>query len=475
MTDSTSYQSEDSATQLGLISISPTSVRFGVDSSNVVSETSRGRPSVRIQSYNSFTDGLFVADIAHMPGDACGIWPSFWTLGAGTWPQNGEIDIIEGVNLNTKNLYTLHTGDGTCEISPTGETGTQLSSDCTTTQNGQIVNTAGCSIQANVQNNYGDAFNNNQGGTYVMQWTNTFINMWFFPRGQEPATLNSPSPDVSQFGIPDANFAGCDIGSYFADNSLVFGTNFCGDWAANDGVYPNQCPITVPNAPAWKSCVQQVANNPGAYSEGFWEVNFIKIFSEATTPPPSSSSTQSSTSSSTQSSTSSSSASSPSSPVVSSASSQPSTSVPTSPTTTPPPKSVAATTPAITSTVYSTNYYTITACPSSVTNCPANQMTTAVITSVVPVTASSTLATTTVGALSPVSTPNPESQHTSPGFKGYATTPQAAGTSAAGNATATATGATKSSPAQVSVNSGERRRAAFLALAAAVMFAVVAA
>jgi hypothetical protein len=47
---------------------------------------------------------------------------------------------------------------------------------------------------------------------------------------------------------------------------------------------------------------------------------------------------------------------------------------------------------------------------------------------------------------------------------------------AAGNGTAKATGtdATKSSPAQVSVNGGERTRAAFLALAAAVMLAVVA-
>src|SRR2546423_317 len=82
---------------------------------------------------------------------------------------------------------------------------------------------------------------------------------------------------------------GCHIGSYFADNSIISGTNFCGDWAANDGVYPTQCSITVPNAPAWESCVQQVANNPSAYSDGYWEVNFIKIFGEVTTPPPSSS------------------------------------------------------------------------------------------------------------------------------------------------------------------------------------------
>jgi hypothetical protein len=31
-----------------------------------------------------------------------------WTLGP-NWPNNGEIDIMEGVNLLTKNAATLHT------------------------------------------------------------------------------------------------------------------------------------------------------------------------------------------------------------------------------------------------------------------------------------------------------------------------------------------------------------------------------
>jgi len=35
-----------------------------------------GRNSVRLVSKKSWTHGLFIADIAHMPGGVCGTWPS---------------------------------------------------------------------------------------------------------------------------------------------------------------------------------------------------------------------------------------------------------------------------------------------------------------------------------------------------------------------------------------------------------------
>jgi hypothetical protein len=49
-----------------------------------------GRPSVRVESKATFTEGLFVLDLLHIPW-GCGAWPAFWTGGLGDWPAGGEI------------------------------------------------------------------------------------------------------------------------------------------------------------------------------------------------------------------------------------------------------------------------------------------------------------------------------------------------------------------------------------------------
>ena len=67
----------------GLITTSSKSVKMGADSTNV---TPGGRPAIRIQSKASYSSGLIIADIAHMPGSICGAWPAFWTVGP-NWPN----------------------------------------------------------------------------------------------------------------------------------------------------------------------------------------------------------------------------------------------------------------------------------------------------------------------------------------------------------------------------------------------------
>jgi len=51
-------------------------VYLGADDSTVIPTTAQGRDSVRLESKETFSNGLLIADIDHMPGNACGIWPA---------------------------------------------------------------------------------------------------------------------------------------------------------------------------------------------------------------------------------------------------------------------------------------------------------------------------------------------------------------------------------------------------------------
>lgn len=84
------YVDQGTAQSNGLISTSGGAAYMGVDYTSTLDPNGAGRQSVRITSNQAFTEGLFVADIAHMPGSICGSWPAWWTVG-GNWPNDGEI------------------------------------------------------------------------------------------------------------------------------------------------------------------------------------------------------------------------------------------------------------------------------------------------------------------------------------------------------------------------------------------------
>ena len=71
--------SESTAEEEGLIYVNGSQVYMGADMTNVIHGNS-GRPSVRISSKNSYTTGLFLIDLEHMP-TGCGTWPAFWLVG----------------------------------------------------------------------------------------------------------------------------------------------------------------------------------------------------------------------------------------------------------------------------------------------------------------------------------------------------------------------------------------------------------
>lgn len=136
------------------------------------------------------------------------------------WPNNGEIDIIEGVNEQSTNQMTLHTSDG-CSINNSGFSGSLSTSNCYVEASGQSSN-AGCAITDSSTQSYGNGFNSADGGVYATEWTSSAINVYFWPNSSVPSDITSGNPDPSGWGTPAAKFAGnCDIDSHFNNLQIV--------------------------------------------------------------------------------------------------------------------------------------------------------------------------------------------------------------------------------------------------------------
>jgi hypothetical protein len=86
------------------------------------------------------------------------------------WPSEGEIDIIEGVNLNTFNQMTFHTGAGTtCSTSNLGSSdfsgASLMSQTCASSQGAD----SGCGFQDKSTESYGVGFNAVGGGVFALE------------------------------------------------------------------------------------------------------------------------------------------------------------------------------------------------------------------------------------------------------------------------------------------------------------------
>ncbi|KAF5530209.1 mixed-linked glucanase precursor MLG1 [Fusarium napiforme] len=263
------YVDADAANSEGLAGYVDGAVYMGVDYQT--KNPSNGRRSVRVTSHDAFTHGLFIADIAHMPGSIPGVWPAYWMFGP-NWPTSGEIDILEGVNTQTENKISLHTGPG-CSITNDGTTqGTTLESENCDSAGAS----AGCGQNTSDNQNYGDGFNDIGGGVYATEWTSDHIAVWFFHRGRIPQDIQSGNPTPSSWGPPAAKFnggQGCNIDDHFKENNIVFDTTFCGDWAGSPDVWGKN-----PETSSLGDCKDYVANNPADFKNAYWLVNSIKVY-----------------------------------------------------------------------------------------------------------------------------------------------------------------------------------------------------
>lgn len=271
------FLDQSAAQAAGLIETNNNSVYMGVDHTNIASAP--GRASVRLTSTKAYNHALIILDAAHMP-QGCGTWPAFWTVGP-NWPHGGEIDIIEGVNSQSSNAMTLHTGPG-CQVTKSAKlfAGAVSNLNCDINAPGQPTN-AGCGILATKSQTYGTGFNSNNGGVYAMEWTSGGIAVYFFPRGSVPGDITSGTPTPSAWPTPLAMWSnsGCPIDTMIKNQQIVFDTTFCGGWASAVWASDSTCSSKA------STCEAYVANNPSAFANAYWSINSLKVYQDTPNTP----------------------------------------------------------------------------------------------------------------------------------------------------------------------------------------------
>ncbi|VDC06068.1 unnamed protein product [Peniophora sp. CBMAI 1063] len=253
------YVNSAAAQSEGLVSVSGTSFKMGVDYQKVPSASASGRDSVRLQSIKQWEYHVSIYNVAHMP-TGCGTWPALWEVGT-SWETDGEIDILEGVNDQT----------APCTM-PSGrdETGFENNNVCDHT-----TSDSGCSVGLTETDNYGVGFNENGGGFYAMEQTPDFIKVWFFPRSSSAIpsdVLNGASSiNTDNWGTPSAYFPNtdCDIESHFHARNILMNVDLCGGWVESE-FEADGC--------GTGTCTDWVQNNPSAFQNAYFDINWVKVF-----------------------------------------------------------------------------------------------------------------------------------------------------------------------------------------------------
>jgi len=261
---SVEYVNSSIAFQNGLARVNENNqVIMQMDNTSVLPENGF-RESVRIQSKKRYDSGLFILDLTHAPW-GCSVWPAFWTVGD-NWPNNGEIDVFEGVHDNTHNQMTWHTGEN-CNLTVSSNfTGTASShTSCFSFP----ADNSGCAIIDWSRASYGPQFDVLGGGVFAMKWDNASIAVWFFYRRSIPTDIIQNAPDPSGWGLPAAELMNtqCNIQSHFIGHQIVFDITTCGDWAGSSygtSGCPGSCGATV--------------QDPANFVNASWIINYLHVY-----------------------------------------------------------------------------------------------------------------------------------------------------------------------------------------------------
>ncbi|GMI48331.1 hypothetical protein TrCOL_g8825 [Triparma columacea] len=284
---------------------SPSSLYLGSSATKV-----GPRHSIRLEGLTRFQRGLFLLDLNHMPS-GCGTWPAFWLVNDDpfAWPYDGEIDIVEGVNLQDVAKTALHT-DKHCDMSrvpigrydgefdtatgiPDKNTGvpsteTNYATNCFVYDSKQWVN-QGCVMVSTEKDTLGEGLNERGGAIYALEWdpSSRHIRSWVFPKDRplplnlEAALENSGEgdvlPDPEQWPLPYGYFPigpGTDCAlTHFKHMRLVFNLAFCGSVSGTR--FKQDCPALASN---FDTCEDYISSNPDAMSQAYWDVSGVYVY-----------------------------------------------------------------------------------------------------------------------------------------------------------------------------------------------------
>jgi uncharacterized membrane protein YgcG len=232
-----------------------------------------GRPSVKLLSNATVPMGsLTIMDAVHMPF-GCSVWPGYWMEGP-NWPDDGEIDIVENVNLATNNQYALHTLQGCMHPSAADsaniETGILAQADCFNATN----NNEGCLVKDPSTSSYGAGFVQNGGGVFAVLWDDTGINIWFFNRSSIPSDVATDQPNPAGWPLPTASYpsSSCDTAKFFTPQTIIIDISICGNFAGLPSIFNPTCPGL---------CTDMVAT-PSNYDNAYFEISYIRVFTNGT-------------------------------------------------------------------------------------------------------------------------------------------------------------------------------------------------
>ncbi|KAG5637617.1 hypothetical protein H0H81_003951 [Sphagnurus paluster] len=237
------------------------------------------RSSIRITTQAAYGVGsLWIADMTHIPF-GCSVWPAFWTKGP-TWPDNGEIDIMEYINLMPNNQMALHTLPGCVHSPPPNQLGNSSQLDCS--------QPSGCVVLETQPASTLQAFSDAGGGVWATQFDVAGIFIWFWSRANVPPSITNSTGtsgiDISQWGPPSASFPAttCNITQFFSPQNLIFDITLCGIWAGLGSEYLPQCAGSGPSG----ICYNDNVVGPGdRYNDAYFEINYVRAYTTGGVAP----------------------------------------------------------------------------------------------------------------------------------------------------------------------------------------------